>query len=529
MAEYKPSFSYQSKISSSEVVNNEPQTVISQADQSNTMGSVAKKQSRSLLGSLPSYAGIATQVEAVISGGLATYHDILTNPEFQCSLVNLANQFSCGNDLPSCPSPKDIIAIKQEGNSWVADCGCADTTADEQNDIPEPNDNDILSVQLGAEKCLQAARTQALKDCLPPLNLRGNDAAPWDEYSDIIEKEIEGILNNPELSPSEKLSQVANLLEMLRNAITMNGWDVDYGPGFDQFENDRMAFIDALNECVDDINNDCALNQTPSATVLKLLLKGMSRKPEKTCKEGKELNDQCECVCPSGTTECEADGKCMQCPDGSLMYVATSFFGTSYCKCFCPSWTVETFIGDPDAVYVPSEFGGPTPEEYRATNYACLPPCPEGMVREKGGGECKCRKNTGSWLFPKFELVPASGACDSAPNGTILDGYTPNPKNNCECECIERGYEVHINGPDSEGRYTQRCRERCSDETKYDWDSDSCICPETTPCPAGQSRSPNNGCNCSSGSYSYTSLTTAELKKIASSFGYNLKSNVELL
>ena len=516
MAEYNPSFPYQSKIVSSEVVNNDPQTVISQADQSNTMGSVAKKQSRSLLGSLPSYGGVATLVDAVISGGLATYHDILTNPEFQCSLVNLANQFSCGNDLPSCPSPKDIIAIKQEGNSWIADCGCPDTTSDEQNNIPEPDDNDILSVQLGAEKCLQ------------PLNLRGNDSAPWDEYSDIIEKEIEGILNNPELSPNEKYNQIRELLNMLTNAIMMNGWDVDYGPGFEHYQDASFDFLSAFLDCVININDDCALNQTPSATVLKLLLKGMSRKPEKTCKEDKELNDQCECVCPSGTTECGADGKCMECPEGATLQTKSGFF-SSYCECSCPEGTVETFVGDPNIFYPPPEFGGPTPEEYRARNYACLPPCPEGMVREKGGGECKCRKNTGSWLFPKFELVPADGACNSSANGTILDGYKPNPKNNCECECVEPGYEVHIKDPVSPGNaWVQRCRPRCPDSSLYDWDSDSCICPETTPCPAGQSRSPNNGCNCSSGSYSYTSLTIAELKKIASS-GYNLKSDVELL
>jgi hypothetical protein len=343
------------------------------------------------------------------------------------------------------------------------------------------------------------------------------------------------ILNDENMEAAEKENAIAQLIIMIENAIFSNGWDAH--DSYIDYRYELLGLMDNIDSCVNQIEENCSLNTIPASGVINLVLMGMSRKPEKTCKGAKTLNDNCECVCPPGTQACPGTDDCINCMDGAVLESkSTFFFGTPYCECKCPEGTVETYIGDPNAVQIPEYAGGPTEEEKKANLYACLPPCPEGMVREKGGGPCGCRKNTGSWLFPKFEIVPASGACDSAPNGTILDGYTPDPKNNCECECNKPGYEVHINGPDSEGIYTQRCRERCPEGTFYDWDSDSCLCIAgllygLPPCPSGTSRGrdPSDCKRCSSGSYSYTNLTVSELAKIAKNFNYSLDTSVDLL
>ena len=541
MSDYSPSFRYGSKLTSNnDTVNVENQTVNSQADQSNTMGSVTKQMSRQQVAVQPpkyfpplDYGNISTIIGGVLSSGLATYHDILTNPEFQCSLTSLAASLQCGGDLPECPSPKDILAVKQEAGadgkvSWSVECGCADTEADTQQFTPD--ENDILSVSLGAEDCQRKARNEAFTDCITisPDVLKGDPDSPWNEYGELFSRAIKEIMNDENLSPDQKKESIRELINTINNVIFQNGWD-DH-PSYSGYQNDMLDLFDDIAGCANDVKNDCALNTIPSAATIKLVLMGMSRKPEKTCKGEKTLNDNCECVCPSGEFACPDTDDCLSCMEGAELESKTSFFlGTPYCECKCPEGTVETYIGDPSAVQIPEYAGGPTEAEKKATLYACLPPCPEGMARHKGG-PCSCRKNTGSWLFPKFELVPASGACDSAPNGTILDGYKPDPKNNCECECNERGYEVHVNGPDSEGRYTQRCREICPfGITEYDWDSDSCKCTIKDPCPEGQSRSLESSCTCSSGSYSYTNLTLSELAKIAKNFNYSLDTSVDLL
>lgn len=600
MAGYNPSFAYQSKVVSSEAVDNTKQIVSSQADQSNTIGSInvagvggafgpIVAGPASLIPYLPDIGDIVNTIGPVLTGGLATGRDILSNTEFQCSLVMLANQLACGG-APSCPSPKSILALKSGKDpktgkpKFEADCGCPDDDA--KNLIPD--DNDISTYFLGLEdqlqsvvdnagECLRKARNAKFMECLENGNfnellnaLRGNGYNPWDEYLDILLKEIDKVLSDPNRDAYEKAADVYDLLTRINTIIMMQGWDID--PGLpSEFTNAQNAISDLLNECAGAVSNDCVLNSMPDVATLRIILDNMSRKPEKQCKGKRLLNDACECVCPSGTVPCPDTNDCIKCEavGETIKYIPGTLFNDPYCECQCPEGTEKTYIQD-------------SPTEI---SVECLPICPPGMRRKtvekiygEGGvtwkeRECKCRKNVGSWDNPKYALVPSS-ACDLSINdyGTwVLDGYKPDPNNNCECGCFEKGYVVHTGTISILGVEVNvsRCRYHCPFKTRYDWDSDSCVCEDLWggPCPNGSYGSAENPCQCvcsgvnkvwnpvtreclcseqsvsscvggrydaetcacSSGSYSFSSLTLSELSKIASNFGYSLKSNIDLL
>ena len=111
MSDYKPSFVFQSKLTSqNQTVNTETPIVTAQADSGNTMGSASFGQAI-ITGALGQWETFTKTITSVLTGGLATGKDVLNSPDFQCSLILLANELSCGG-APSCPNPKAILALK---------------------------------------------------------------------------------------------------------------------------------------------------------------------------------------------------------------------------------------------------------------------------------------------------------------------------------------------------------------------------------------------------------------------------------
>lgn len=580
------------------------QQVETQADQSNTIGSVAIDLNSIVVAVGPVPAIYLLQLEAARKllgnlGGVTT-KDIVTDPVFQDSIVKMANALACGDSIVDCPFPKDIMAIRQANSggeylgtpTFEVECGCPDN--DQPDILPkEPIDFSKFDV----EDIVRKAREDKFQEGLNPVRETINSlndcggSHPWDSFIDGVKKSLLEATESGMPYPFIE-NDIQARLTLINTIAQLQGWKND--PEWDNCVGDDLLDIsDGALQAKLDTNNDCMVNNIPSADLLDLVVKTLSPKPQKKCPEGKTLNESCDCVCPSGTIPCP-DGGCIKCASPEIVVYEPGLFGIGGgCECKCPPGTEKVFVGDPAAV--PPGSWSPQPEApYPDPNYACLPPCAEGLVR-KPGGECACRKNTGSWLFPSFEYKQVS-ACEG--------GQEPDPKDNCECKC-PAGTDTHmksLNGPnfDSGAPYEIRCREKCPEGTYYSWDDDDCkcitvdkpMCPEGTsrndpydcdscncpnsgdvqhshpiwgaqevrcrppcsgsasydwesdscgceldlpPCPSGQTRSgPEEGCACSgsgisSGSYTYTDLTVSELAKIASSFGYSLDTNMDLL
>lgn len=530
MNEYKPSFVFQSKIN--ENIDNITTEKTAQADTESTIGSVNPNDVSSI--SYPTQPLSFDYSADNLRGGQFSSTTLSNEPSFQEDIILAAAKFICDGLVPTVPCPGYKTAVVK--NDGSLGCGCP---SNEEYDF---SDSDIQDILDRAGDVLREAREKTFEDSLNSsdfhnqLDNLGSPDPTVQGIIDDVKNKVEETLKDRNFSMSGKAEETSWLLEQMLTALIISDLPVNEGT-----EGAINNLKEIIGETANTINNDCALNASMiTPEIIKLIL-SFNNKKERTCPGDRILvSDYCgECVCPSGHLICyvpgderpyESTDQCLICPSGSIAKHVYDWTGMpTSCKCGCPEGTVETFVGDPMAVRIPTWAGGPTEEEYRASAYACLPPCPEGMVREKFGGPCKCPKNTGSWFFPKIELVDA-GDCDTSLAGNIRSGFTPNPKNKCECDCLySEGKRVYSNVNNDITGFEERCRSICPDPLEYDWDSDSCICPDPSGCPAGQTKSPANNCLCSSGSYSYTNLTSSELAKIATDFGYSFNTNIDLL
>lgn len=517
MSTYKPSVIFQSQINE---IPNTSTSASAQASPDSVAGSTNPNDVSSIIG--PNQP-IQFQYSANnLFGGTPTNLTLSNDPNFQKDIISQVTQFICNGTVPEIPCSGSKASVIKSDNS--ISCGCPSNTDDDDYNF---SDSDIQSILDKAQDILREAREKAFEEALnnsnfhDVINTLGSPDTNVQNIIDDVKNKVNETLKDRNYSMSRKAEETSWILEQTLTALIIADAPVNEGT-----EGAINELKETIGNITTSINNDCALNASViSPEIIKMVL-GFNNKPEKSCSNGRVLDNDCKCVCPSGTVPC-GYYECLTCPDGAYATYDIKWTITGLgpvCRCECPPGTVETFVGDPMAVPIPTWAGGPTEEEYRASAYACLPPCPEGMVRSPGGGPCKCRKNVGGWLFPKYELVDPDN-CNSDPGSNpFRTGFTPNPKNNCECECLRTdGKKVYSNGQD------ERCRSICPDPLVYDWNSDSCVCPNPSECPAGQTKSPANNCLCSSGSYSYTNLTTSELAKIASNFGYSFNNNMELL
>jgi hypothetical protein len=609
MAEYKPSFVFQSKILSLDTFDNSSQNVGTQADQTNTLGTVNQADISSM--SSPLYDQVnfeiaSGQQTSIVKGGGLTQEDVYSSNTFKCQVILEAVAALCGPGVepPECDPPKERAPVSlvsiDGGKDVVINCICVDNTKADTSGPPTDNQiNDILD---SAADCLRAAREDALSRKLNQagvngiLDLIGSEDTVVDSVLKDVKDALKEILRDSNLSPAKKAEEAERLLERTGAAIQLGDFPVNPG-----FEDNINAAKEAIDNATNEVNDDCALNTVPGPGAVRFILRNMSNKPRKVCDGGKELNEEtCECVCPSGTVECPSTGNCVECDGGEEL--------DAQCECACPSGTVR---------YTLPTNEGPRPSGTYQTS--CIPECPPGYVfKEVSGGDncdfevagrcykCLCRLNSRELIEPEScpsgSMPDPSDSCSckcTNPNqtyvmaGSLGVGNLPpgcycnavleaqgnfDPVEFCEgrpegstwdseeCSCLcPSGSSAYAGGacecdnpdkyltpsgcvcndiPCSGGRsLNDDCECVCPSGTNYDPVIEECACPSgstpTTPnaptggsdcsCPSGQTiqQDPSGTYVCASGAYSYTSLTTYELRKIAAAFGYT--NTVEFL
>lgn len=534
MSDYKPSFVFQSKISSESInVNNENLQVAQQADQSNTMGGVEV-----LLGP---YIGFGpyivneifqwnTQIISTIAGGLISRKDLFDNPDFQCSIVLAAAELACGQ-IQACPAPKEIMAIKKvvdektKKTTIEVDCGCPDKTSkdiiSEASIIEdflfgeESGDSDLQSILDNAVKCLRKTRNEAFKTCVGS-SLNGiyqdmtpnNGNVPWNGAVDLIRAYIDQIINDENIDPIQKASMITDQLNMLNQTLITNGWDIDNPEAAELFADASNRLQKLISDCGISVGTDCKYNTIPSKEHIKAVLQTMSRKPEKQCPKvtesntngahlfGKTLDHVCECVCASGIP-CPDEDYCLDCSgmNGIFKYTPGNPllpFDNGKCECVCPEGQRRYKID--------GELSPCVPECSDGLVFVEVPCNGESVIHTNEEGKCygcACRKNVGNILWPRYETI-TNEYCASLWKNGIMD-----PNNNCECVCPS-GWSKLANPDGNIDPPYYKCLPPCPEGSRRQYDSEQCVCYDyiqgvgvvDEPCPSGTTTNPENPCEC---------------------------------
>lgn len=634
MSTYKPSFIFQSQINE---IPNISTSASAQASPDSVEGSTNPNDVSSIIN--PNDIDKFTYSVDNLSGSSVTSRTIYSDPSVSCGIIDTVNRLLCDQSLtPSgdCLPPKQMV-ISADG---TIKCSCPGT------EKYEFDDSNIDSIMDSITNCRREAKNKAYNDCLESSNLSNilNGIGSFDPIINSILQEVKNkiteTLNDRNYTIGQKGEEAAWILQQAITALSISDFPT----------NDLEGILNQIQEitanCASFVDNDCVLNTVPSASAIKVSL-GLVNTKEKVCSGDLILNDECECVCPSGSVV-NLDGSCLNCTDGQVPTIKPEKLplgGYSY-ECACPSGTVQYNL--------PTNMG-PRPDGMQMT--PCVPECPEGYTFKEipmgpGGPsdctyviddrcyDCVCRKGPSNyWQNPI--LVPEEACADDA---------RPDPDNQCKCKCNNEKHTYYYGDSElSEGCYcgtelqlpTEKLRaafcnhfqlplngdtssipdtnhgmqwdhetcecvcpsgsqinavgkcecnnsnhvwavfngcicpaeyqmdgawnpsEYCNTEaTGKTWDNDicQCVCPSGTnydpnieecvcatgatvtsagapssaadcECPAGKTiQQDSNGTYvCASGSYTYTNLTTSELAKIASNFGYSFNNNMELL
>jgi hypothetical protein len=473
MAEYKPSFVFQSKIITDTTTNNSSVQPNKQTEPNNILGSANPGDVASVIGPRDStnFQYSSSNLPGSGLSGTSIYND----PNFNCELIMLANEFMCGNVPDSGCEPPRSRYVVQQGNSYSIECGCVDSSKDGFNSASD-SDLDALSNTFAIDDCLNKARTAKLQELLTNNNffsdvkLLSSFVGDYPELTPLVEevsKVVLEVFNETDSSTASKATQAISVLDNLYASLTA------YAP--EVAENIQGIINDInskLGEAVSFIDNDCVLNTFPSKEVLSLILNNsISNKPKLVCEKG-EPDDNCECsgVCPSGTTEC-AD-KCYEnCGENEILRVYSTITNddgsvTQECECQCEDGYTRYNI--------PTN-GGPRPSGLAQT--PCVPECPEGFIFKEVSKtednnctweidgrcyDCVCKQQTLDGIM----LVSEEGC----PSGAERLGVTEN----CECRCIPGQATVYNPELDSEEKF--RCIDPCLSYQEYNWASGVCEC-----------------------------------------------------
>lgn len=509
----RPVFMYQSQLTNNDrAFATENVQVTKQADQSNTLGSVPVEMARFQVQQIPGF-GVAQAMGNTIMGGTPTFKDILNDPAFVCSVVDLAAELENPQvgGLPACGGGKTLIAKQPgfpTGDSWAVQCGCA---SDGPRD-PKVSESQIAAIVDAADKCMKQKRQGVFDsrhgDRVPSNIFKSwmDESTPWAAYGEIYNKMYLNILSM-DLEPSEKSALIRDLANQLNGILISNGWDSH--PSYDEYIENLDLFVGVIEGIVKTIAEDSSLNTTPSPNSIAMVLQGMSQKPEKTCgsykdhsydntsRSGTELSENCNCLCKDEQAQlCPDTNHCIECLNGTVMVAhpavyrdpAFAPYGAvlrkAYCTCQCPEGT-EFKLGQ----CVPKCEAGFTSVETD---------CPENATSGQKCYKCACVVNVGSWLFPKFETKE-----DDCTYPLVRDS-----NNRCECTCPE-GFDTYYDpnyNPEDPDTHGTRCR-KCPEGQYYKWDEDTlggrfnsgCKCNPssyTRYCPSHAEISEANNCNC---------------------------------
>jgi hypothetical protein len=287
MAEYNPSFVFQSKILSSNVSNNDNPQSVSQADQQNTIGTVNDSRIDSVVS--PQYNLVSfdeTTPSAIKKGGGLTREDTYGSKSFQCSVILEAAAFLCTTGpLPDCESPKERAPSVNSptdnvgGKNVSINCICVDNS---QNDQSGPTDDDIDTMVGNAADCLRQAREDALSrklnqaDIDARIDALGSPDSVVDSVLKDVGKALKEILQDSNLSMAEKAEQAAWLLERTKDAIALGEFPTNPG-----FENDVDDITGSIGDAASSVDDDCALNSVPGPGAIRAVINNLSKKPAK--------------------------------------------------------------------------------------------------------------------------------------------------------------------------------------------------------------------------------------------------------
>ena len=423
MAEYKPSFVFQSKINDK---LNTSTTASAQADGDNIIGSVNPSDVSSVIS--PNSKLTFQYTASNLAASQPTASTVYTDPAYIKSIINTASRFLC-EEIPSsgCDDPKSLVTSP---TSKTLVCACPS-----EESFDPPTDDNLNAIMNSVDSVMRTDRENSLKECFDVNSLAdlSNSLGSSDDFAkgviNTVTNRLDQILDDQTLSMDQKYTGAINLLDLFETVIFLNGLTVN-----EDTNSIVTQMKDIITGCTDEVKNDCVLNRAPSANSI-IAVMNFTNTKAKECSGDLVLNEECECVCPSGTEPCGAD-TCIGCDAGLIVQKTTDFLNdTVNCECVCPSGTVQynlpTNMGDrPDGV----------------SKTSCIPECPKGYIFKEIEASISEFVNADKCDFiidgrcyacvcPKRANMFGFGSTTLVEDSDCVGGSSPDPDNECECKC----------------------------------------------------------------------------------------------